>query len=113
MTSCRECSSYAINPGHHGRPIWKEDVDNDLCDVCFWRTRAEAYKRLLAEVILCLPGYSGCGDISREQRVKAECVTLLGGDMPLTLKETIQEGMPPGFTSKNNWRPAQSDGREE
>ena len=89
MRQCRVCNSHAINPGHRGRPAWKENVDNDLCDVCFWRTRAEAYKRLTAEVIVCLPGYSGCGDISREQRVKAECVRLLGDDMPLTLDEKI------------------------
>lgn len=28
----------AINPSHHGR---KNDVDLDLCDVCYWRKRAE------------------------------------------------------------------------
>jgi len=100
---CRGCNSHAINPGHHGRPTWEENVDNDLCDTCFWRTRAEYLKRLLAEVIMCLPVYSGCGDISREQRVRAECVTILGDDMPLTLNEKTQGGIPPGLTSKSEW----------
>jgi len=99
MGQCRVCNSHARNPGHHGR---QEDVD-----------RAEAYKRLLAEVITCLPGYSGCGDISREQRVKASCTTLLVDDMPLTLHEKIQRGIPPGFTSQSDWNRAQAgDGRE-
>ena len=31
------CGSFAINPNRHGR-----DAHNtDLCDVCYWRTRAE------------------------------------------------------------------------
>jgi len=32
------CGSYAINPSHHGRD---PKVDLDLCDVCYWRKRAE------------------------------------------------------------------------
>jgi len=38
--TCRVCHSYAINPGHHGRPPFSEGVDHDLCDVCYWRKRA-------------------------------------------------------------------------
>jgi len=34
-----KCGSYAINPHLHGR---KKGVDLDLCDVCYWRKRAEA-----------------------------------------------------------------------
>jgi hypothetical protein len=37
--SCSNCRSGAINPGHHGRA---EDTDLDLCDVCYWRKRAES-----------------------------------------------------------------------
>jgi hypothetical protein len=37
MKSCKKCGSYAINPGKHGR----DDMDLDLCDVCYWRKRAE------------------------------------------------------------------------
>ena len=33
------CGSYAINPSDHGRT---EGVDLDLCDVCYWRKRAES-----------------------------------------------------------------------
>lgn len=38
MNNCKRCRSYAINPGHYGR---EADVDLDLCDVCYWRKRAE------------------------------------------------------------------------
>jgi hypothetical protein len=38
MNSCTHCGSYAINPASHGR---KKDADLDLCDVCYWRKRAE------------------------------------------------------------------------
>ena len=37
MRFCKTCGSYAINPGKHGR----DDMDLDLCDVCYWRKRAE------------------------------------------------------------------------
>lgn len=37
MNRCK-CGSYAINPHLHGR----DNTDKDLCDVCFWRTRALA-----------------------------------------------------------------------
>ena len=36
---CKRCYSYAINPHCHGR---EAGVDLDLCDVCYWRKRAEA-----------------------------------------------------------------------
>ncbi len=32
------CGSYAINPNMHGRELGK---DLDLCDVCYWRVRAD------------------------------------------------------------------------
>lgn len=35
---CERCRSYAINPGQNGRG----DDDLHLCDVCYWRARAEA-----------------------------------------------------------------------
>ena len=41
MEKCRLCSSYAINPGHDGREKHGEGVDLDLCNVCYWRIRAE------------------------------------------------------------------------
>lgn len=33
---CRICGSFAINHKLHGR----DGSDPDLCDVCYWRTRA-------------------------------------------------------------------------
>jgi hypothetical protein len=38
MNSCTRCGSYAINPAIHGRT---KGADLDLCDVCYWRKRAE------------------------------------------------------------------------
>lgn len=38
MPQCKRCGSYAINPHCHGR---EPGVDLDLCDVCYWRKRAE------------------------------------------------------------------------
>jgi hypothetical protein len=34
---CKICGSYAINHHCHGR----DGSDPDLCDVCYWRKRAE------------------------------------------------------------------------
>ena len=36
---CTRCRSGAINPSDHGRT---EGADLDLCDVCYWRKRAES-----------------------------------------------------------------------
>lgn len=38
MDKCTRCGSYAINNRLHGR----DGSDTDLCDVCYWRKRAEA-----------------------------------------------------------------------
>jgi len=38
MGRCERCGSYAINPLNHGRIM---AVDLHLCDVCYWRKRAE------------------------------------------------------------------------
>lgn len=35
---CTRCGSYAINHNLHGR----DGSDVDLCDVCYWRKRAES-----------------------------------------------------------------------
>ena len=40
MKACLQCGSYAINYHLHGRDWDSEDAD--LCDVCYWRKRAEA-----------------------------------------------------------------------
>ena len=36
--TCKNCGSFAINHYKHGR----DGSDVDLCDVCFWRKRANA-----------------------------------------------------------------------
>jgi hypothetical protein len=37
MPQC-DCGSYAVNHHCHGR----DGSDNNLCDVCYWRSRADA-----------------------------------------------------------------------
>ena len=44
--SCKHCGSQAINPGFRERP---QGIDLDLCDVCFWRVRAQPEPRPIAE----------------------------------------------------------------
>ena len=44
MRECKECGSQAINPRSDGR---EPDVDLDLCDVCYWRKRAETYEAFI------------------------------------------------------------------
>jgi hypothetical protein len=39
MDVCKRCHSQAINPKSHGRDGIS---DLDLCDVCYWRKRAES-----------------------------------------------------------------------
>ena len=41
--TCKRCFSYAINHHAHGR----DGSDPDLCDVCFWRKRADDKTTLL------------------------------------------------------------------
>lgn len=47
-SKCRICGSYAINPHRHGR---EPNTDLDLCDVCYWRTRAEESIALLCDLV--------------------------------------------------------------
>ena len=47
MQQCKVCGSYAINPQMHGR----DKTDLDLCDVCYWRKRADQYDSLVIELI--------------------------------------------------------------
>jgi len=64
---CKRCGSYAINHNHHGR----DGSDPDLCDVCYWRKRAEEENEACAK--LCESHYShkakDCAEEIRE-RVK-------------------------------------------
>jgi len=41
MKQCKRCGSFAVNPHLHGREKGK---DLHLCDVCYWRKRAESSK---------------------------------------------------------------------
>jgi hypothetical protein len=47
MNQC-QCGSYAINTHCHGRT---PGVDLELCDVCYWRTRAEGLEKERAEML--------------------------------------------------------------
>lgn len=46
QTICK-CGSFGINPNLHGR---EKDVDLDLCDVCYWRRRAETAQATILEM---------------------------------------------------------------
>jgi Zn-finger protein len=43
MKQCK-CGSYAINPHLHGR---QPDLFTYMCDVCYWRHKAETAENLL------------------------------------------------------------------
>ena len=45
MDKCSRCGSLAINHNCHDR----DGKDGDLCDVCYWRKRAEKAKAELQE----------------------------------------------------------------
>jgi len=47
--TCKGCGSHAINHHCHGR----DGSDGDLCDVCYWRKRAQR-KPLTEDQILAL-----------------------------------------------------------
>ena len=51
MTECTRCGSFAINPSNHGR----DKTDLNLCDVCYWRKRAEAADEIKLPVYLHPP----------------------------------------------------------
>lgn len=57
MSCCKRCRSYAINHHRHGR----DGTDEDLCDVCFWRQRAETAAAALADEPLGLTSTEGLG----------------------------------------------------
>jgi hypothetical protein len=54
MKSCSLCGSYAINPSNHDRVVGK---DLDLCDVCYWRTRAKKLAALLIPLMDSIEAY--------------------------------------------------------
>lgn len=54
---CAKCGSFAINHRLHGR----DGSDPDLCDVCFWRKRAELYlaeKKVLEAVLVSYQNFN-------------------------------------------------------
>lgn len=57
--TCKRCYSHAINHHCHGR----DGSDKDLCDVCFWRKRAETAAHALKTAEAAL---ADIGDADRE-----------------------------------------------
>lgn len=47
MAQCKNCGSRAINHNDHGR----DGTDPELCDVCYWRKRAEYLQAAQAEPV--------------------------------------------------------------
>ena len=90
-----KCGSYAINPGKHGRG--REKLH--LCDVCYWRERAEAAEGRIAEVI-------GHRDYELNQRIDAErdrdaFVRLLDADGNVVSAMVALRAM----LAENKWHP--------
>ena len=73
MKECNRCGSYAVNPGRSGRD---ETSDLDLCDVCYWRQRAE--HAVAAEREACADAESDAGRLALE----LECLLQSISDMP-------------------------------
>lgn len=46
MNKCIRCGSFAINHDYHGR----NGSDPELCDVCYWRKRAEQLQEVVDEI---------------------------------------------------------------
>jgi hypothetical protein len=46
MKQCKICYSYAVNHHCHGR----DGSDPDLCDVCYWRKRADKMAAMLLRI---------------------------------------------------------------
>jgi hypothetical protein len=67
MSSCKVCGSQAINPGKHGRDLTS---NIDLCDVCFWRKRAEDYAAQNFKLIKVVEGYSKLSKLVEEATEK-------------------------------------------
>ena len=47
MDKCIMCGSYAINHRLHGR----DGSDSDLCDVCYWRKRADDATEIMLNTV--------------------------------------------------------------
>ncbi len=58
---CERCRSYAINPGQNGRG----DDDLHLCDVCYWRARAEAKQANAENKAIRFTGHQFQGRLDR------------------------------------------------
>jgi hypothetical protein len=67
-----KCGSYAINDHMHGRV---RGVDLGLCDVCYWRKRAEAYRAAITALMpFLMEDYEddkyGCLDLERKAAIE-------------------------------------------
>ena len=60
---CQRCKSQAINPHIHGRIA---GVDLDLCDVCYWRKRAEVVSDTLIRHALIVASAAYCEAVARQ-----------------------------------------------
>lgn len=66
---CDRCGSYAINPGKHGRD---KKSDLDLCDVCYWRKRAEEAEARAERLLLRIRDAVGAVNLPDRSNVKEE-----------------------------------------
>lgn len=78
MKRCQRCNSAAINPHIHGR---NEGVDLDLCDVCYWRKRAEVVGDTLIRhaLVVAAAGYTTAIAAKTDPTVEQEYLAYLIG----------------------------------
>jgi hypothetical protein len=69
MKQCA-CGSYAINHHSHGR----DGSDADLCDVCYWRTRAERLRDERNQII------EQCAEVCEQKRAACQAALALLGE---------------------------------
>jgi len=81
MNKCKTpgCGSYAINPRSSGRDPAK---DLDLCDVCYWRVRAEPSLPVGKEAL---------------ERIREKLIRM-GAKLPIDVKGTIESAMQSGYS---------------
>lgn len=103
MRGCKQCGSYATNPGRHGRD---DCSDLDLCDVCYWRKRATALgthsylknrEQNLGRIAACVNACAGIEDPSKAIGEAREIIQAMLDceivEMPKRLRDRLESAL--------------------
>lgn len=74
---CKLCGSFAINHHLHGR----DGSDPDLCDVCYWHTRAVKLQDLLAIIHRDGGHYTSAHGVSKSTEDAIEIVFAMHAEL--------------------------------